>query len=157
MIPPASRIDTAKNKLLEIHNDPIWCKESVFCGMVLFSAEVCMGHKRGNSIKSMRHTSALFLIYLRTITSAAVKPALADVWALSNLYNWSWCGGRCWYSWVFWHVWHFMYGVYCSVFHSHPLNSARFLPEMHLLVFIFGVYESAYWMNDLLVFMQIMI
>lgn len=47
--------------------------------------------------------------------------------------------------------------VYCSVFHSHPLKSARFLPEMQLLVFIFGVYESAYWMNDLLVFMQIMI
>lgn len=41
-----------------------------------------------------------------------------------------------------------MCGVYCFVFHSHPLKGVHFLPEIQLLVFIFGVYESAYWMNE---------
>lgn len=48
--------------------------------------------------------------------------------------------------------------VWCnalSVLHFFP-NSAYFLTKMQLLVFIFGVYKPAYWMNDLLLFMQIM-
>lgn len=133
-------MDTAKKKLPEIHNEPIWCQESVFCVMVLLSAVLCMGHVCGNSNKNMRNISALFLTYLRKIKSAAVKPALADVLALNNLYNWSWCGGRCWYSWVFWHVWHFMYGVLLCLSFPPP-QECPFSPWNAA----FGVYIWGLW------------
>lgn len=87
IILPAYWIDTAKTKLPEIHNESIWCWESVLCVIALLSAVLgrrCPGHMDGNNIKNIWHISDLFLIYLRK-KSAIVKSALADVLALNNL------------------------------------------------------------------------
>lgn len=65
---------------------------------------------------------------------------------------------------VWWEILVFMSVLTCLTFYVwctalsciFSPNSACFPTKMQLLVFIFGVYKSPYWMNDLLLFMQIM-